>query len=726
MRVAPRRGRVPEWTSLSPARRKTTEGGRARPAEPKRAGRRPRAGSAAWAAEAVLALDGAPFGVAVLDERLLVVRVNGALAAQACLSAGPRPPTPIEEALPGVPPDLALAARRVKHGEAPGAPVPWTVATCVAPRHLELVPWAFGGTVVLVANEAGPLGAAGRLRADRDERFARIVEVSAAFSAAATEQEVVAAAFHIGVSVLGASGGSLSFPGEDGALEVAHAFGSMARRGGSPAPQPKSLAAPSAECFSRGAPVWIGSAAELARRYPALAPAGVAVTDASWAAVPLVVRERTLGVLGLGFAGAQPFGEDERDFIVALAQECAQALERSRLYEAQRRERALAVRVAEERDELVKELRRTLRERDESMALLDALFENAPVGLALFDRDMRYVRVNAHLGALTGVPPAQHVGRQVWDVMPLMVREELVHDFQSVLEHRKPVVEHLIAAQLRNPVDPLRSFLVSFYPVTVGDRLIGVGCLVREVTDARRAEQAQRHLLGVVGHDLRSPLMAITASAELLQSVALGEREQRSVGRILRASQRIDGIIRALVDFTLVHVGGGIPLQRRRTELGSIARTVAEEAEAAHPGRRVRVAPCEAIPGEWDPDRVGQALANLVGNAIHYSPEESAVEVTCRLEGDDGVVEVTNQGPPIAPELLPYLFEPFRRGADNRTQRRKGLGLGLYIARQLVGAHGGAMEVRTGDDRGTTFTVRLPRSPFEAEAPQGGGALTRA
>ena len=665
------------------------------------------------------ALELAPFGVAVLDRDLRVVHVNAALAALAGLSAGPREPRPIEEALPGATAAVAVAARRALSGEARPAPVPWTVATSDPPRILELVAWAFGGSAVLVALEGGAPAPA-RRRDERGERLARLLEVTAALSAAATEEEVAEATFQVGLAALGASGGSLSFPRDGGALEAGHAFGSMARRGGTPAPLPRSLEVSLADCFSRGEPIFIGSAADLAALYPDLAPPGVALSDASWAAVPLIVRGRTLGVLGIGYAWARRFEEEERGFIVALAQECAQAIERARLYETQRRVRAEAERVADERDGLVRELRRTLRERDESMALLDALFENAPAGMALFDRDMRYVRVNALLAAVPGVPPAQHLGRQIWDVMPLMVRDELVRDFQSVLEHRRPVVERLLATQLRNPSEPLRSFLVSFYPVTVGDRLIGVGCLVREVTEERRAEQSQRHLLGVVGHDLRSPLMAITASAELLQAVALGEREQRSVGRILRAAQRIDGIIRALVDFTMVHVGSGIPLQRRRTDLGSIARTVAEEAEAANAGRHVRVAPCDPIPGEWDPDRIGQALANLVGNAIHYSPPESAVEVACRVEGGEGVVEVTNQGSPIPAELLPYLFEPFRRGSDERTQRRKGLGLGLYIARQLVGAHGGAMEVRTGGDCGTTFVVRLPRSPGEAEPPVGG------
>jgi PAS domain S-box-containing protein len=549
-----------------------------------------------------------------------------------------------------------------------------------------------------------------RARAERAaERLGRLQQVTAALSAAAGEAEVAQAVFEVGLQVLGASGGSISFPDGADLVHVVHAFGSLARRGGGPAPHPERLRVPLAEAFHRLEPVWIESAAELVARYPRLVEPDAAVTDGAWVAIPLVVRERPLGVLGLGFASSRRFDEEERAFVVALAQQCAQAIERARLFEAQKEMRAQAEQAADERESLVKELRRTLRERDESMALLDALFENAPVGLALLDREMRYVRVNAQLAATNGVPTEQHVGRSLWEVVPRIARDELLRDFESVLRTRTSVVDRAVTGPLRAG-DPVRSFLVSWYPVAVGERLIGVGALVREVTEQRRAEQFQRQLLGVVGHDLRSPLMAITASAELLLAGPLGEREARSAGRILRAAHRIDGIIRALVDFTMLQVGSGIPLQRRASDLVQVVRAVAEEAETAHPGRAVRIEGPIALGGEWDPDRIGQAIANLVGNALQYGPEEAPVEVSCREEGAEAVVEVRNAGEPIPEDLLPHLFEPFRRGGDERTQRRKGLGLGLFIAGQIVGAHGGQIEVRSAAGAGTTFAVRLPRA----------------
>ena len=666
----------------------------------------------------------APFGIVVADPDLLCTGANASFAALVGVDGASAVGRSLAELLPGASPALFEAARGVIADGRPRFRIPVVLELSGQARRADFTLYRTGASgdgrhrVVGLARDLGTLphvdGAerSARLRPEAvAERLARLQEVTAALSAAVTEEEVAQVILGVGLHVLGASGGSLCFP-EGGALEVSHAAGSMATS--SDGGTPPALRAPLEDAFLREEPVWIGSSAELRARYPALVPAGATLGDASWAALPLRVRGRPVGALGIGFAGAHRFDEEERGFLEALAHQCAQAVDRARLYENQRELRAQAEEAAETRELLVRELRRTLRERDESMAHLDALFVNAPVGLALLDRDMRYVRLNAYLATIHEAPAKSLLGRTLWEVLPPVASDDLIRDFQQVVDGRVPLVERTVTAPPRVPGERQRTFVITWYPVSVAGRVIGVGSLLQEVTEQRSAEQSRGHVLGVVGHDLRSPLMAITASAELLKAGPLDERAARSVGRILRASGRIDGIIRALIDYTMVEGGPGNDLRARPTDLVALVRSVAEECEVAHAGCLVRVTAPESVHGEWDGDRVGQAVANLVNNALQYGLEGTPVEVGCWGEAEEAVIEVTNAGPPIPADLVPHLFEPFRRGDDERSQRRRGLGLGLYIAVQIAAAHGGTIRVHSDQARGTTFTVRLPRSVSRA------------
>ena len=174
-------------------------------------------------------------------------------------------------------------------------------------------------------------------------------------------------------------------------------------------------------------------------------------------------------------------------------------------------------------------------------------------------------------------------------------------------------------------------------------------------------------------------------------------------------SRMIDHVL----DLTRSRLGGGIPVSPQRTDVRAVAQAVIEELRAAHPQCELRWDPGGAANpcGWWDPDRLSQVVSNLVENAVTYGCAESPVLV--KLFDDDQAVklEVHNAGAPIPSELMPVLFDPFRRGAPRDAPRGEGLGLGLFIADQIVRAHGGTIDVRSSVPEGTCFTVRLPRTP---------------
>jgi signal transduction histidine kinase len=243
-----------------------------------------------------------------------------------------------------------------------------------------------------------------------------------------------------------------------------------------------------------------------------------------------------------------------------------------------------------------------------------------------------------------------------------------------------------------------------------GARLIGtvqdVSELRRATDEARRREELQRLLLGVVSHDLRNPLSAIVTGVELLdRGGGLSERQSRTVGRLRSSAARMQRLVDDLLDFTRVRGGQQIPITPRPCTMDDVVRPVLDELEAANPKRTFARDGDADLAGSWDPDRLAQVASNLVTNAVKYGAPASPIEVSWRGEGEEAVLRVKNAGNPIPPEQFPTIFEPLVQLSD----RTRGIGLGLFISREIVRAHGGTLEVASDAERGTVFEVRLPR-----------------
>ena len=165
-----------------------------------------------------------------------------------------------------------------------------------------------------------------------------------------------------------------------------------------------------------------------------------------------------------------------------------------------------------------------------------------------------------------------------------------------------------------------------------------------------------------------------------------------------------------LLDFTRGHLGSGIPVERTTTSLGRIVHEVVDEVAAAHPTREIRVQARGDEQGHWDAARLGQAIANLVGNAVQHGADGTPVTVSVDANEGEAVVAVNNRGAVIASQQLDGIFNPLRTRKVTAPGPTGSLGLGLYIAERIVSAHGGRIEVESSEEQGTTFKVHLPRS----------------
>lgn len=244
-----------------------------------------------------------------------------------------------------------------------------------------------------------------------------------------------------------------------------------------------------------------------------------------------------------------------------------------------------------------------------------------------------------------------------------------------------------------------------FDPDLLRDKVRSFVALYRERRARQSAESALRMkdlVLGVLGHDLRSPVTAICASAELLIKDEANDERRQVLQRINSSARRMDRMVRSLLDYARTFFGGGIPVVRAEERMDEVCRRVVDEVAMSHPGHAIELHTSGELDGSWDGDRVAQAIGNLVINAVEHA--HGAVQVDVAGGAHEVTVTVTNDG--AFPERLQAaLFQPFKKGDAGA----RGLGLGLFIVRAIVGAHGGRVSLDRSDGTRTRFVTVWPR-----------------
>jgi signal transduction histidine kinase len=231
--------------------------------------------------------------------------------------------------------------------------------------------------------------------------------------------------------------------------------------------------------------------------------------------------------------------------------------------------------------------------------------------------------------------------------------------------------------------------------------------LARRNAELSAALDYRDRMLGILSHDLKNPLGVILASSYVLENAALDDTQKRSLARVTSAAGRIDRMIKDLLDYTRARMDRALPIARREVDLHEVCKQAMDELRLLNPRRVIRLDCQGPMSGSFDPDRVARVVGNLVNNALRYGDPDTPIDVSLRRAKSGIVLEVHNHGPPIPPDLLPHIFEAFQRAPDAGGE---GLGLGLYIVKQIVDAHGGSIAVRSTQAEGTTFSVLWPAS----------------
>ncbi|RKU00588.1 two-component sensor histidine kinase [Burkholderia sp. Nafp2/4-1b] len=227
---------------------------------------------------------------------------------------------------------------------------------------------------------------------------------------------------------------------------------------------------------------------------------------------------------------------------------------------------------------------------------------------------------------------------------------------------------------------------------------------------SEQVERARNLMLGMLGHDMRTPLQTIQMTASYLVALNAGEEVSEAAARLIRSGGRIHALLADLCDLNRTQLGLGINIVRSNADLAHTVANVVDELRAVHPDREINVDLSGDLRGDWDAQRIQQLLSNLVGNALKYGAHDAPVRVAATSDGAEVLIEVWNSGPAMDRLTIDRIFDPLQRGADlpEETGDDVGLGLGLYIANEIANAHHGRIDARS-DETETVFAVRLPR-----------------
>ncbi|BCR03329.1 hypothetical protein DESUT3_03980 [Desulfuromonas versatilis] len=353
------------------------------------------------------------------------------------------------------------------------------------------------------------------------------------------------------------------------------------------------------------------------------------------------------------------------------------------------------------------ELRQALQEAEQARDKVRGIVGSVAEGLLVTDRDSRVVLVNQAAEELLGVK------QQLAQGQPL---EQVVHQPQ-VAERLAPLLARRqggasLELQLPGP-DPRQPRHLQARTSVIQDQageVSGMIAILLDVTREHELERMKTDFIATSARDLRGPLASILGFSELLLARKPIDSDERNrfLAYIHQEAQSLARIVKDRLDIALLESGGELGLDLAPTDLAALLRRMVDYFQEKNPAHRFELQVGEqAAELLLDGERIEQVLHNLLGNAVRYSPGGGSVRVAAQVEPEGCRIRISDQGRGMPPAERRRVFEKFYRG-ERSSQDTEGLGLGMTIARHIVEAHGGSIEVESEEGRGTTVSVCIP------------------
>ena len=402
--------------------------------------------------------------------------------------------------------------------------------------------------------------------------------------------------------------------------------------------------------------------------------------------LPLIVMDRVIGVIFIFRNYRGVFSANDRALLQSFADQAAVAVNNARLY-----------------SQITQEKQR-----------LDALLDSAADGILILSPEHTITRCNPAFAHFLGVTPQRLIGKSHEDVVVL-----LRHGDNMTLEQAEaggwpltPKATLYVEGDLKRSEGVPLPVGITYAPLTSPEGgLVNIIATVRDITRFREAEEIKSTFISVISHELKTPVALIKGYVGTLRREdASWDREiiEDSLKVIEEEADRLTTLIENLLDASRLQAGG-IKINLCDIDLKNLAEHVAERFRTQTSHHKLSVdfsADFPIIVG--DEERLGQVFSNLISNAIKYSPSGGEIRIAGQVRSDAVIVCITDQGPGVAPEDMPHIFDRFYRSQD-ATRTTKGAGLGLYLARAVVEAHGGRIWVEPQSGAGARICFSLPR-----------------
>jgi PAS domain S-box-containing protein len=361
-----------------------------------------------------------------------------------------------------------------------------------------------------------------------------------------------------------------------------------------------------------------------------------------------------------------------------------------------------------------------IHEEREATAILDAVLDAAPIGIGFWDKEFRFRRLNARLAEMNGLLPESYLGKRPDEILPdIQDIDHLYSQWREILATGRPLLNVEVRGKTHATPEGDRIWREDFFPVRVGREIIGLGAVVKDITERRLAEierleadQRKDQFLATLAHELRNPLAPLRTAVDALRIGGDAAPLPRLLDLMDRQVSYLSRLVDDLLDVSRI-TRGKVQLRLETCDVREVITQGVENAMAEEKGQRHYLLdlPAEPLMIHCDPVRISQAIDNLLTNAAKFTREDGHVWVRAERIVETARISVRDDGIGMEAPFLDEIFDLFRQGDDARGA---GLGIGLTLTRSLLELHGGSIEARSGGrDQGTEFLITLPLAPVQ-------------